>query len=122
MLLPAQHVSGRNAVWLAVAVVLFGGAAGYELGRSQQRAADSYVVHGTAYVGDHQATLRAGGRNYGVVGSVAWFDRHGTYHESGWPTCLARPGTSARVAFGVAMVRAPERIEWPAVTFVDCRG
>lgn len=122
MLLPAQHVSGRTALWLAVAVVLFGGAAGYELGRTQQRAADSYVLHGTAYVGDHQAGMHVNGHEYGVVDSVPWFDRRGAYHDSGWPACLARPGTSVRIAFGVATVRAPEGIGWSAVTFVDCRG
>jgi hypothetical protein len=80
------------------------------------------VLTGNAYVGAHQASVRVDGWAYGIVDSVPWVDSAGSSHESGWPTCLDRIGTTVRIRFGEIPVTGPKNDAWRAVAWVDCRG
>ena len=79
------------------------------------------VITGVAYVGDHVATMVAGGWAYGFSdGGVSWVDSHGSWHDSGWPSCLRGPGL-VRVTFGVVPVTDPGGESLRQVVWVDCR-
>jgi hypothetical protein len=81
-----------------------------------------HVRTGNAYVGLHQASVKVDGWAYGIVGSVEWVGADGTSHESGWPDCLGRPGTTERIRFGEISVTGPQDDSWRDVAWVDCRG
>lgn len=120
MLFAAERLNHRVPLWVALLAAGIAGLAGF-LGGFQTRSSDASVLHGIAYTGLRQATIKADGWNYGVVDSVEWIDRSGAYHESGWPDCLSAPGSSVPVTFGATSVRTPEGVSWREVTWVDCR-
>ena len=114
--------SGRHSEdmrkWLAggAALLTLGGLAGYGLGRN---AAEPVWLTGSAHVSSvaRQATFGVDGWYYGFTGSVAWYDRQGSFHESGWPDCLADQTTMAR--FQAAS--EPIDLVGKPVLAVDCR-
>ncbi|HEY8439337.1 MAG TPA: hypothetical protein VIK65_12065 [Candidatus Limnocylindrales bacterium] len=73
---------------------------------------------GAGYVGEKVATLEADGTSYGVRDSVAWRDTSGSYHESGWPSCLS-PGDVNGVRFSGATIWTGDSGS-ATVLFVDC--
>ncbi len=78
------------------------------------------VLTGSAYAGDRVATWTVDGWAYGIRDSVAWTDRDGVRHESGWPDCLAL-GRTTTIRFAETAASADG---WTTrvVTWVDCRG
>ena len=73
-------------------------------------------LEGRASVGEHVASIEAGGWFYGLSKSVAWIDASGTHHEDGWPGCLGSAGNTANVRFGAVAVPSLGI----RVVYVDC--
>jgi hypothetical protein len=94
--------------------------AGYALGSENGNRIKA--IEGNAYVGAHQASVKVDGWAYGIVDSVPWFDSAGSFHESGWPTCLGSVGSTVRIKFGETPVSGPNGETWREVAWVDCRG
>ena len=106
-------------VFAAAAAALIILLAGFLLGKHQ---ASVTVVTGVAVVGDHEATVIAGGWSYGIEGGVEfWVDSQGGVHEGGWPTCM-RLGQRPKVAIGEVPASLPDGIRWRQVVWVDCPG
>jgi hypothetical protein len=80
------------------------------------------ALTGNAYVGNHQASVKVDEWAYGIVDSVAWVDKSGSSHDSGWPACLSTPGTTVKIRFGEITVTGPHHDSWREVAWVDCRG
>lgn len=80
------------------------------------------VLVGDFYVGAEQATGDIDGWVYGFTDSVSWIDPDGSFHQSGWPTCLDTVGTTERVSFGELPATGPQGSSWRQVVWVDCRG
>lgn len=97
------------------------------------------VLSGTAYLGEsgdtHQAivaTTEAVGspvqldqsQSYGLQGSVMWFDRAGTLHDSSWPACLSgKRGRAVPITFGGVKATSPDgKTSWWQVVWVQCRS
>jgi len=104
------------ALAAVLAIVSFG--AGYAA-RSAGRV-DLVIYTGNGYVGADQATFQAGETSFGFESSVAWTDRTGTEHTSGWPDCLPKLQAVTGIRFGAAMVWH-ESIGFEQVLWVDCR-
>jgi hypothetical protein len=105
-------------VWI-IATVVVAALVGFAAG-SHRSPVDTLT--GTAMVGDHVASIRSGDSYYGIRDSVAWFDGSGSFHEDGWPDCLA-VGGQVDVQFGVIPVTAPDSgFTFNDVTYIDCRG
>ncbi len=99
---------------------LVAGLIGYAVGSRHEV---TEQLHGTAYVGNHMASIKSGDRYYGVNESVPWFDGSGTFNEEGWPSCLGEAGNEVEVTFGVAPVSPPEAgLSFGAVVYIDCRS
>ncbi|HEY2354959.1 MAG TPA: hypothetical protein VGH79_08705 [Gaiellaceae bacterium] len=82
-----------------------------------------HVLTGTAWVGDHQASIGVGGWTYGFAQSMPmWIDGSGTEHDGGWPACLDRIGSHPRIRFGAVPVTDPNGLGQREVVWVDCRG
>jgi hypothetical protein len=82
------------------------------------------VMHleGTAHVGEHVASIEAGGWTYGISESISWIDAFGTQHDDGWPTCLGTVGSTPTVKFGAVPVTVPGTGSMSRpVVYVDCR-
>jgi hypothetical protein len=80
------------------------------------------VRHGVAQVGLNQASVKVGGWWYGINASVPWVDDTNSWHESGWPTCLAPVGSAVAITFGEITVTGPDGQSWRQVAWVDCRS
>ena len=102
---------------VAVGVVAFG--VGLVLGGTGILGVHPAMLVGDGYVGDHVATLSSGGTAYGLRASVAWTDEGGSFHDSGWPSCLARPGAVSGVKFAGSLVWH-EDSGIATVLWVDC--
>ena len=122
---PRPRASGRRRFWVVVlaaaALVAVVTVIAYAAGRNS---APTHTITrtGTAHVGDDEASIVAGGWTYGVQGSVPWVDGDGSFHDGGWPSCLAPVGSTVRLSFGEVAVHAPNRTGYRAVVWVDCRG
>jgi len=79
----------------ALVVVAF---SGYAVGLKHEQRTN--VLTGDFYVGAQQATGDVDGWVYGIVDSVSWVDPEGSFHQSGWPTCLDTVGTTVRAPSG----------------------
>lgn len=118
---PPSYTSwGSRTRWLAVilAALLFT-LLGYLLG---SRLNGMQWHEGEAYVfGQDQATIEAGGWDYGISSSVAWIARDGELHSHGWPECLTVPdnNTVGELRFATVNVEVP-RMSWREVVLVDC--
>lgn len=80
------------------------------------------VLSGVATVGDHMASVPAGGWVYGIPGVQEWVDQQGTTHVGGWPACLGGAGRTVPITFGWVPVTAPDGASWRQVVWVDCRS
>jgi hypothetical protein len=83
---------------------------------------------GRAHVGVEVVSIDYDGWVYGASGSVnAWIDRRGSWHDSGWPTCLrvpagrGRPVGDVSVRFAAHEVTVGDRT-WRPIVAIDCRG
>lgn len=57
------------------------------------------VLTGSAYSnGRNEATISAGGWDYGVAQGVTWISPDGTINDGSWPACL--PQGTSEVTFG----------------------
>jgi len=101
----------------ALVVVAF---SGYAVGLKHEQRTN--VLTGDFYVGAQQATGDVDGWVYGIVDSVSWVDPEGSFHQSGWPTCLDTVGTTVRATFGEVPATGPQGSSWRQVVWVDCRG
>jgi len=114
-----ERVTSRAFVIGLIVITLVAGLVGYAIGSGHAKTQER---HGTAYVGNRMASIRSGNRYYGVEASVPWFDRSGTFHDDGWPSCLGEAGGEVPVTFGLAPVSPPNAgLTFGAVTFIDCR-
>ena len=81
------------------------------------------VLHGTATVGDHEATVIVAGWAYGIEGtSVPWVDQEGMTHYGSWPACLGGAGRTVSITFGEIPVTTPGGETSRQVVWVDCRS
>lgn len=82
------------------------------------------ILTGVASVGADEASVTIGGWTYGLQGpgNVTWVDSQGTTHTSGWPACLAGPGTTARIKFGEVPVTLPDGGILRQIVWVDCQS
>ena len=108
--------------WRQILVALLvaaaaGGAAGYAVAAHRSNVT---VAMGTFYVGDREASGDVNGWVYGISESVAWLDARDSWHESGWPDCLAPIGATKTVRFGYASVDGPTTESWRQVVWVSC--
>jgi len=89
-----------------------------------QQPAAMTILTGVASVGSDEASVTIGGWTYGLrgPGNVTWVDRQGTTHMSGWPACLADPGTTARIKFGEVPVTLPDGGRLRQIVWVDCQS
>ena len=92
-----------------------GGVGGYFVGQKT----DVSALTGSCRVGDHEASCVVDGWTYGINDSVPWLDAGNSYHESGWPACLAPVGSLATVRFGYTTVEE-FNIAWREVVWVSC--
>ncbi|WP_460820685.1 hypothetical protein [Nocardioides ungokensis] len=82
---------------------------------------------GVAHVGANVASIDYDGWVYGASDSVeAWIDRDGSWHESGWPSCLRVPRGSGRLVGDVPVRFAAHEVTvddqtWRPIVAVDCR-
>jgi hypothetical protein len=115
-----QHSSPAGIAIVGVLVLALFAFAGYKIGREDGSRVTA--LEGNAYVGAHQASVKADGWVYGIADGVAWVDSAGGFHESGWPTCLGSIGTTVRIRFGEFPVTGPDGSASREVAWVDCRG
>ncbi len=118
---PANRALWRGVIVAAVAAVLLAAvaaAAGFAAGEHHSR---QRVLTGSAYVGEKVATVKVGGWAYGIDQTVPWVDARGTFHDSGWPSCLSPVGATVRVRFAEVPVSGAVGISWRQVVWVDCR-
>ena len=99
---PASRLPSRRAIFgTTLAALGLCAAVGYVVGADvTERRHDLGGWHtGIAHVGSRVASIDGGDWVYGASDSVeAWIDRRGSWHESGWPTCLrVPPGSSGPV-------------------------
>jgi len=104
-----------RVVAAVVVCLAIGGVAGFVIARTT----NVTVLTGSFYVGDHEATAAVGGSAYGVSESVPWVDATNTWHEDGWPACLAPVGATRTATFGVTTINGPFS-SWPEVVWVSC--
>lgn len=106
----------KSILTAAILTGAVGAAVGYQVGHASGQ---PEWLTGSAHVSSvaHKATFKVGARYYGFTDSVAWIDKAGSVHESGWPTCLNDAITSARFQ---ALSRSVPGVGWPVIE-VDCR-
>ena len=102
---------------LALAVA-FG--AGYWIGGARAMHLPTYTADG--YVGADQASFHVGNAWYGFESSVAWTDRTGAVHDSGWPDCLPKLQEVKGVRFSGAVLWQGDGLGVARVVWVDCRN
>lgn len=113
-----QGLSRRSRIVLmAVALVLAFGL-GYVV-RGAMRT-ELTIYQGDGYVGDDVASFTVGDMTFGFRSSVAWTDRTGTEHPSGWPECLPRLQSVQSVRLGGTVAWHGSNGE-ALVLWVDCR-
>ena len=121
----------RWAVILSAAVVLgLVAAVGFVAGADvTERRHDLGGWHtGVAHVGVNVASIDYEGWVSGASDSVdAWIDRAGSWHESGWPTCLRIPPGSGGPVGDVPVRFAAHEVTvgdqtWRPILAVDCRA
>lgn len=121
----------RWAVLVGAAVTLgLVGAVGFLVGADvTERRHDLGGWHtAVAHVGVNVATIEYDGWAYGASDSVdAWIDRAGSWHDSGWPTCLRVPPGSSGPVGDVAVRFAAHEVTvddqtWRPIVAVDCRA
>jgi hypothetical protein len=112
-----RHHAARIVAAVAAALIIALG--GYLVGKHQSPVT---VVTGVAAVGDHEATVTAGGWSYGIQGDVPfWIDSQGGMHDGGWPSCL-NLGQRQTVTIRVVPASLPGVMSWRQVVWVDCRS
>jgi hypothetical protein len=76
---------------------------------------------GRGRVGIRKVTIEYDGWFYGATDSMGqWIDRQGTWHESGWPDCLAgRVGRTTQVRFQARQVTVDGQT-WRPIVAIDC--
>jgi hypothetical protein len=113
-----------KATRVVVAFVVLGLIAGLAFLAGKGQGSRTTVLTGVAYVGQNEASVEVAGWWYGIsgTGNLTWFDRQGTTHDSGWPSCLRGVGRHARITFGAVPVTGPDGSSWRQVVWVDCRG
>jgi len=104
-------------VLLALAVA-FG--AGYWIGGERALHLPTYTADG--YVGADQASFLYRGVTYGFESSVAWTDRTGAVHDTGWPDCLSKLKEVKGVRFSGAVLWQGDSTGIARVVWVDCRN
>ena len=116
---PAAAGWVRPATALAV-VACVAAVVGFAVGEHQQR--PMTVLHGLAYVGDHEVSVTVGGWVYGFQGpgNLFWTGSDGSEHSGGWPACLHGPSRMP-ITFGEVPVTTPDGEMWRQVVWVDCR-
>lgn len=120
----------RWAVCIAVlaALALFA-AVGFVVGADMtERRHDLGGWHtGVAHVGPKVVTIDYGDWAYGASDSIAtWIDRTGSWHDSGWPTCLRVPPESDGPVGDVPVRFAAHEVTvdgqtWRPIVAIDCR-
>lgn len=75
-------------------------------------------ISGQAHVSvqGHVATFSARNWRYGIRGSVPWYDSAGSFHDSGWPSCLTDQTSTVRFEATQQTVNSIK-----VVLAVDCR-
>lgn len=120
---PAWRRPTRQQSWLILGAVLLAVVVcvvAYSAGQANR--AHTYELHGTAHVGDHEASIRVDGWSYGIPGSVAWTDSAGVLHDGGWPACLAPIGSRVPIEFQAVSLSTPDQRTLRPVTWVNCRS
>jgi hypothetical protein len=109
---------------IVVALVVLCLIAGLAFLAGERRGTQTTVLTGVAYIGINEATVTVDGWSYGILGTgnLTWFDKQGTSHDSGWPSCLRGVGRRARITFGAVPVTDPHGGSWRQVVWVDCRS
>ncbi len=110
-----QRALGALVVVL-LAVAAFG--AGYRVGGDNAAHPPVYVADG--YVGADQASFQVGDTSYAFASSVSWTDDAGSFHDSGWPACLAKLQAVSGVRFAAATTWVGA-IGLAHVVWVDCQ-
>ena len=122
-----SHISERPAsgTVLALALVIalsaaigygFGAVGGGGAGIGEMRIYRNVA----AAVGDDQMSAMVDGTYYGFDSDVTWTDSSGSFHASGWPTCLPRR-SQLHVTFAGALIRTPPGVGVQRILWVDCR-
>lgn len=120
---PRQNVRAfRSALhrgWLVIAALLvFAGLIGYYFG---QRSTHGDQLHGPAFVGVDQASVKVDDWTYGFsLDGVEWRDTDGGWHHGDRPACLRTPGKVVAIDFGWVETRAPHNSQARLVTWVGC--
>lgn len=114
----------RSALVLVGLGILLAGLIGYGVGRgltAGPRMSEVKVFRDApGHVGDAQASATGDGTTYGFSGEVPWVDASGSWHDSGWPSCLPRRAET-RITFGGATVYGPTGTGSARILWVDCR-
>lgn len=103
---------------LAALAALVIGLTSYLVGAHHEQR--TWELTGTAQVGLHEASACIDGWCYGIDDSVHWFDARGRSHDSGWPDCLDRVGSTVTIQFGAVAVSYPDDSGERLVTWVRC--
>jgi hypothetical protein len=113
-----------RATRVVIAFMTLGLVAGLAFLSGDRHGRRTTVLTGIAYVGLNEATVTVAGWSYGILGTgnLTWFDRQGTAHDSGWPSCLRGIGRRVPITFGAVPVTSPDGSSWRQVVWVDCRG
>jgi hypothetical protein len=118
------------ALAAAVLLVVLAFGAGYWLGRearvpalaasADEAAARVSMYTADGYTGADVASFRVGDTWYGFRSSVAWRDRAGSEHSSGWPDCLPKLQSVHDVRFAGTVLRY-NGTGSATVVWVDCQ-
>jgi hypothetical protein len=100
-----------------IAVAALG--AGYLIGADAGAHPPVYTASG--YVGADQASFLVGDTTYGFRSSVSWTDSVGSFHDSGWPQCLAKLKEVAGVRFAATTIWVGQ-VGISQVVWVDCQS
>lgn len=119
-------VSSRSRIFaLAATTLVLAVAIGFLIGKAWAEDSDSLGGwhSGTAQVGERVFTVNYDGWSYGASDSVpSWIDERGSWHYSGWPTCLqAKADQSVSLTFEATQATVDGATFRPVVA-VDCRG
>jgi hypothetical protein len=100
------------------------GAGGFLVGEHHHQQAGMTLLTGVATVGADEASVTVAGWTYGLQGptNITWVDSQRMEHIGGWPTCLAGPGTTARIRFGEVPVTLPDGSTVRQIVWVDCQS
>ena len=113
-----QRLSPRARIGLMGTALVLAFVLGY-VARGAMRT-ELTIYQGDGYVGDDVASFTVGDTTFGFRSSVAWTDRNGTEHPSGWPECLPRLQSVQSVRFGGTVAWHGSSGE-AVVLWVDCR-